>query len=384
MTAAATRRPEDVRWMRMALALAARSLGRVAPNPAVGAVLVRDGRVLGRGATADGGRPHAEALALEQARSRYGADALTGATAYVTLEPCAHHGLTPPCAEALIAAGIARLVCPLEDPDPRVSGRGFTALTAAGISLDTGLMADEARRLNAGFLSRVERQRPHLTLKLATTLDGRIATRKGESRWITGPQARARVHLMRAQADAVMIGAGTARADDPMLDVRGMGAAAAQPKRIVADGGLSLPLTGRLAGSAGEIPVEVLHRPGAPSERLAALQGIGVQTTEVAAHESGLLDMEDALRRLAGGGVTRVLCEGGGKLAAALLSGGLVDEVALFTAGKAFGGDGVPGVAGFGLELLADAPGFVLDGTEKIGGDVMSLWRREDEGERRR
>ena len=373
---AAVRPAGDARWMHMALTLAARSLGRVAPNPAVGAVLVQGGRVLGRGATADGGRPHAEAVALDQARARYGRQALTGATAYVTLEPCAHHGQTPPCAEALAAAGIARLVCPLEDPDQRVSGRGFAALAAAGVAVETGLMAAEARRLNAGFLSVVERRRPHLTLKLAATLDGRIATREGESRWITGAPARARVHLMRAQADAVLIGAGTARADDPMLDVRGLGPRAAQPVRIVADGGLSLPLTGRLAASAREIPVRVLHRPGAPAERRAALKGLGVEMVEVAAHNGGLLDMADALRRLAEGRITRVLCEGGGRLAAALLAGGLVDEIGLFTAGKAIGGDGVPGVGAFGLDRLAEAPGFELESVEPVGADVLSLWRR--------
>jgi diaminohydroxyphosphoribosylaminopyrimidine deaminase/5-amino-6-(5-phosphoribosylamino)uracil reductase len=369
---------EDARWMRMALTLAGRSLGRVAPNPAVGAVLVQGGRVqggrvlggrvLGRGATADGGRPHAEAMALEQARTRYGAEALKGATAYVTLEPCAHHGHTPPCAEALIEAGISRLVCPLEDPDTRVLGRGFAALEAAGVTVETGLMAAEARRLNAGFL------------KLAMTLDGRIATRAGESRWITGAQSRRRVHLMRARADAVLIGAGTARADDPMLDVRGLGPGMAQPIRVVADGGLSLPLTGRLAASAREVPVRVLHRQGAPAERRAALTGLGVETVETTASDSGMLDMVDALRRLAAGGITRVLCEGGGKLAAALLSAGLVDEIALFTAGKAFGGDGVPGVASFGLDRLTEAPGFELASVEPVGGDVLSLWRHEAGG----
>ena len=182
----------DARWMHMALTLAARSLGRVAPNPAVGAVLVHGGRVLGRGATADGGRPHAESVALDQARARYGAGALIGATAYVTLEPCAHHGHTPPCAEALAAAGIARLVCPLEDPDQRVRGRGFAVLAAAGVAVETGLMGPQARRLNAGFLSVIERRRPYLTLKLAATLDGRIATAKGASRWITGAAGRPR------------------------------------------------------------------------------------------------------------------------------------------------------------------------------------------------
>lgn len=359
----------------MALSLAARSLGRVAPNPAVGAVLVREGRVLGRGATAEGGRPHAEAVALAQAQARYGAGALRGATAYVTLEPCAHHGNTPPCAEALIEAGIVRLVCPLQDPDPRVSGRGFAALSAAGVRVDTGLMDREARRLNAGFLSCVERRRPHLTLKLAATLDGRIATRTGESRWITGPQARARVHLMRAQADAVLVGAGTARADDPMLDVRGLGPRAAQPVRVVADGRLSLPLTGRLATSAGSLPLCILHRPGVPAERISSLADLGAQIVEVDANDGGLLDLADALRRLARNGLTRILCEGGGKLAAALLSGGLVDEIALFTAGKAIGGDGVAGVGAFGIERLTRAPGFELAGVEPVGGDVLSWWR---------
>jgi diaminohydroxyphosphoribosylaminopyrimidine deaminase/5-amino-6-(5-phosphoribosylamino)uracil reductase len=361
--------------MHMALSLATRSLGRVAPNPAVGAVLVRNGRVLGRGATADSGRPHAEAVALEQARLRYGAELLKGATAYVTLEPCAHHGHTPPCAEALIEASIARLVCPLEDPDQRVSGRGFAALEAAGIAVETGLMAAQARRLNAGFLSCIERQRPHLTLKLAMTLDGRIATRAGESRWITGPEARTRVHLMRARADAVMIGAGTARADDPMLDARGLGPRTVQPERIIIDGGLSLPLTGRLAATARDIPVRVLHRAGAPAERLVALKDIGVTLTEVTAHGGGLLDMTDAMQCLAGAGVTRVLCEGGGKLAASLLEAGLVDEIALFTAGKAIGGDGVPGIGAFGLETLAEAPGFTLETVEQVGADILLLWR---------
>ena len=375
---AAAGAPEDLRWMRTALSLAARSLGRVAPNPAVGAILVRDGRVLGRGVTADGGRPHAEAVALAQAEALYGASALNGATAYVSLEPCAHHGRTPPCAEALARAGIARVVCPLEDPDPRVSGRGIAALKAAGVGVETGLMATEARRLNAGFLSVIERGRPHLTLKLAATLDGRIATRAGESRWITGSASRARVHLMRARADAVLIGAGTARADDPMLDVRDMGRGVVHPIRIVADGGLSLPMTGRLAASARDIPVRLLHRADAPADRREALEGSGVGMVEVATGAGGMLDMDDALVRLAKAGVTRILCEGGGKLAAALLAAGLVDEIALFTAGKAIGGDGVPAVEAFGIERLTEAPDFTLAGIEPIGGDILSVWQRVD------
>ena len=362
--------------MRLALSLAARSLGRVAPNPAVGAVIVRDERVLGRGATAPGGRPHAEGLALTQARELYGPRALKGATAYVSLEPCAHHGRTPPCAEALIEAGIARVVSPIEDPDPRVRGRGFAALKNAGVAVETGLLVDEAHRLNAGFLSIHERHRPHVTLKLAATLDGRIATRSGESRWITGPEARRRVHLMRARADAVLIGAGTARADDPMLDVRDFGADVSQPVRVVADGSLSLPPEGRLATTARKVPVRALHRADAPAERRAVLEHLGVATVETPANDTGLLDLAAALNGLAKAGITRVLCEGGGRLAAGLLAAGLADEVVVFIAGRAIGGDGLPAIAALGLDHLADAPNFVLAHKEQVGQDIMTVWHR--------
>lgn len=366
----------DIRWMRLALSLAARSLGRVAPNPAVGAVIVGNGMLLGRGATAPGGRPHAEGLALTQARELYGPDALKGATAYVSLEPCAHHGRTPPCAEALIEAGIARVVSPIEDPDPRVRGRGFAALRDAGVAVETGPLADEARRLNAGFLSIHERHRPHVTLKLAATLDGRIATRSGESRWITGPEARRRVHLMRARADAVLIGAGTARADDPMLDVRDFGADISQPVRVIADGSLSLPPGGRLATTARKVPVRALHRSDAPADRRTALQKIGVVTVETPADAAGLLDLTAALTGLAEAGITRVLCEGGGRLAAGLLTAGLADEVVVFTAGRAIGADGLPAVAALRLDQLADAPDFALVREEQVGPDIMTVWHR--------
>lgn len=362
---------DDARWMKSALVLARRALGQTWPNPAVGCLIVRDGRVLGRGVTALGGRPHAEPQALQQARPH----GTKGATAYVTLEPCAHHGKTPPCTDALIEAGVARVVCAIQDPDPRVSGRGFARLRKAGVEVSIGVLADEARAVNAGFLSRIERGRPHVVLKLALTLDGRIASRTGESRWITGPAARRQVHLMRATSDAILIGAGTARADDPMLDVRDIGMSGRHPVRLVTDSGLSLPLTGRLAATAGEQPLWVLHRADAPADRAIALSNIGAETL-VVPDQDGRLSMTKALEILAEKGIGRVLCEGGGRVAASLLQDDLVDELVVFTAGKALGGDGVPGVQGFGLTLLEDAPHFDLLSVSQVGDDTKSHWRK--------
>lgn len=364
----------DAAQMRAALALAGRGLGATWPNPSVGCVIARDGRVLGRGFTQPSGRPHAEQVAITQARERWGADSLRGADAWVSLEPCAHHGRTPPCADALIAAGVRRVVSTVEDPDPRVSGRGFARLRDAGVVVEAGLMADEARALNAGFLSRLTRRRPWVTLKLAASLDGRIATARGESRWITGPQARARVHLMRAEADAVLIGAATARADDPTLDVRLPGMAARSPVRVVADGALSLSLMSRLARSARARPLWLLHRAGVDAGRARALRDAGATLIEVA-DRGGELDIAAALQALGARGLTRVLCEGGGRIAAALLRAGLADEIAWFSAGLALGADGGAAVGRLDLGALADAPRFALTGVETLGEDVLSGWR---------
>ena len=379
MGAAPAAAAADRRWMRAALALACRALGRVAPNPAVAALIVREGRLLGRGVTGEGGRPHAEALAIAQARSRWGAEALRGAVAYVTLEPCNHHGRTPPCTQALIDAGIARLVCPMEDPDRRVSGRGIAALRGAGIRVELGLEAEAARDVNAGFLSVVRRGRPWLTLKLATTLDGRIATGSGESRWITGAAARRRAHLMRARADAILVGIGTVLADDPRLDVRLPGVTA-RPLRIVADSRLRLDPANRLVVDAGNAELWVLHGPEALSARRRALEAAGVDLFELPAAADGRLDLSAALDLLGAKGVTRLLCEGGGTLAAGLLGAGLVDEIVLFTAGCVIGGDGQPAVGALGLETLAAAPRFRLVRLEEIGGDTLALWRPEPTG----
>ncbi|PYE85921.1 diaminohydroxyphosphoribosylaminopyrimidine deaminase/5-amino-6-(5-phosphoribosylamino)uracil reductase [Pseudoroseicyclus aestuarii] len=356
--------------MALALALGRRGAGRVWPNPNVGCVIVKAGRILARARTADGGRPHAEAQALALA-----GEAARGATAYVTLEPCAHHGRTPPCADALIAAGIARVVVAAGDSDPRVAGRGLERLRAAGIAVETGLMEAQARADLAGFLSRVERGRPRVMLKLATSLDGRIATASGESRWITGPAARARVHAMRARHDAVMIGGGTARADDPMLTVRGMGAVP-QPVRIVVSRRLDLPPEGALAASAGTIPLWLCHDAALPEAACAPWRARGARLIPCAV-EGGQIDMSSALSALAEAGLTRVFCEGGGGLAASLLGADLVDDLALFQAGLAIGAEGTPALDAMGLSLLAEAPRFALDRCEAVGPDVLSLWRRD-------
>lgn len=357
----------DRRFMRLAIGLGARGLGQVWPNPAVGCVLVREGRILARGWTQPGGRTHAEAIALAQCDAR-------GATAYVSLEPCAHHGKTPPCAEALLGAGVARVVTALTDPDPRVAGRGHAMLRAAGVEVVEGVEAAQAREAQAGFLLRVTEGRPLVTLKLALTLDGRIATAAGESRWITGPEARRAVHALRACHDAVMIGGGTARADDPDLRVRGLGVTR-QPVRVVASQGLDLPVSGRLGASAGETPVWLVHGSTAPLVAQAEWQAAGAELISCAAAPDGL-DLGEMLQALAARGLTRVLCEGGGALAAGLLRLGLVDEMVVFTAGKVIGADGRTGMGPLGLAALAKAPRFDLVQVRAVGADVLQVWRR--------
>ena len=354
--------------MAHALRLGQRGLGRVWPNPAVGCVIVREGIVLGRGWTAPGGRPHAETIALAGCDAR-------GATAYVTLEPCAHHGQTPPCAEALIGAGLARVVTALTDPDARVAGRGHALLRAAGIEVTEGVLAAEAARANAGFLKRVTQGLPFVTLKLATTLDGRIATASGESRWITGPQARAHVHLSRMSHDAVLVGSGTAHADDPDLTVRDLGAGH-QPVRIVLDSRLSHSAASRLGAGARTSSVWMVHGPAASAEARAAWAGQGARLIECPLGPEGHLDLTAAFRALAAVGLTRILCEGGGTLAAGLIRAGLVDDLALYSAGKLIGGDGRAALAPLGLTALTDAPGFDLVESRALGPDLYSRWRR--------
>ncbi len=360
----------DHRYMALALSLGRRGQGRVWPNPAVGCVIVNAGRIVGRGWTAPGGRPHAEPQALAQA----GALA-RGATAYVTLEPCSHFGQTPPCSQALIDAGVARVVAAIEDTDTRVSGRGFQMLRAAGIAVETGVLGDQARADHAGFFLKTEQGRPWVTLKLANSFDGRIATASGHSQWITGAQSRRLVHAMRARHDAVLVGGGTARADDPSLTVRGLGITH-QPVRVVASRRLDMPLMGQLARSAGEVPVWICHGPDADPALVSAWQGLGA-TLLPCALSGRHLDVASVLQALGGAGLTRVFCEGGGALAASLISAGLVDELVGFTAGVTLGAEGWPAIGALGIETLHEAPRFNLIETRAIGADVLHRWQRD-------
>ena len=357
--------------MRAALALARRSLGRTWPNPAVGCVIVRDGRVIARGRTQDGGRPHAEADAIAHAT-----ESLKGATAYVTLEPCSHHGKSPPCADALIAAGVAKVVSALEDPYPQVNGRGHARLKAAGIAVEVGEGAKEAAEINARFLLRVKEGRPLFHLKIASSLDGHTATALGQSKWITGPAARADGHRLRATHDAILVGANTVGTDDPDLTCRLPGLDRYSPVRIVVDSKARLSPASRLAASARDVPVWLVCTPQAPHVAREGLQAKGVEIVEVEATPAGRVEISAAARVLAGRGLTSVLVEGGGTIAATFLKAGLVDRLSIYRGGVLMGADSRSAVAELGLDGLDFAPRFSLVSTRVVGGDTLETWRR--------
>jgi len=361
----------DITQMRHALALGARGLGRVWPNPAVGCVIVKDGHIIGRGWTQDGGAPHAEQVALDQARA-----AARGATCYVTLEPCAHHGRTPPCADALIQSGVARVVVAVGDPNPKVNGHGLARLVDAGIDVKTGVLGTEAHSQHIGFFMKILRTRPMVTLKLAASFDGRIALASGESQWITGPLARRLVHTQRAVHDAVMVGGGTARADDPTLMLRDLGITR-HPVRVIWSRHLDLPLQGRLAATAADAPLWILHADAANDDLVRAWSGLGARLFAVPTGPDRRLDPTAALAELASAGLTRIYCEGGGALAAALLAGDLVDRLVVFNAGIPVGGDGLAMVAPLGLARLADAKKFDLTDCQSVGPDTVTYWTRK-------
>jgi diaminohydroxyphosphoribosylaminopyrimidine deaminase/5-amino-6-(5-phosphoribosylamino)uracil reductase len=350
--------------MREALRLAARARGRTAPNPAVGAVVVRGGRRVGAGYHRRAGEPHAEVLALARAGA-----AARGSTLYVTLEPCAHWGRTPPCVDAVLAARPARVVIGMRDPDARTAGRGIARLRRAGVRLTVGVEQERCRALNRGFVSRVTRGRPWTILKLAAALDGRIATRRGESRWITGEAARADVHRLRACVDAIAVGSATVCADDPELTARREGRVVHRPRRIVVDSGLRTPPAARLLrDGAGETWILTSRR--APRSRRVALERAGARLIDVPLR-SGRVDLARAWARLASLGVNEVLVEGGGGLAAALLRARLVDRMHFYAAPLLIGGDGLPVLGPLGVDRLDSAPRLRRVELRRLGPD----WR---------
>lgn len=352
--------------MAIALREAARGRGRTFPNPCVGAVVALGDRVLGRGHSRPAGGAHAEVVAIEQARRRAGEAALRRATLFVTLEPCCHFGRTPPCTDAILSAGIRRVVVGVRDPHPFVAGGGLRRLRRAGVRVDVGALGEECRAHHRGFLSVCERGRPWLSLKLASTLDGRIATSTGDSRWITSPRARAFVHELRAQADALLVGAGTALADDPELTARRGARVVRAPVRVLFDRRLRVPLSARLyarePGSAW-----VVCAAGARGR--ASRERAGARVIEVRGGRTGL-DLGEALARLGREGLTEVLCEGGGTLAASLLREGLVDEIHWFAAPKLVGGDGLPALGALGVERVGDAHELEIIDLRRLGPDI--------------
>jgi diaminohydroxyphosphoribosylaminopyrimidine deaminase/5-amino-6-(5-phosphoribosylamino)uracil reductase len=368
----------DRRAVAAAIRLGAGALGSTWPNPAVGAILVKDGRVVGRGRTGAGGRPHGEALALAHAGER-----ARGATLYVSLEPCAHHGRTPPCVDAIIAAGVARVVVTGEDPDPRVAGTGIQRLRAAGVELVTGVLAAEAARVQAGHLSRIGRGRPHVVLKLAVSADDAIG-RRGEGQLpVSGDIARRHAQALRARFDAILVGRGTVEADNPALTCRLPGLAARSPVRVVLD------TAGRLRRDrnifSGDAPLWIFSARGstalgpaeaAPPPRSPGDGRAGTRRLFAPAGETGGLDLEACARRLGAEGITRLLVEGGARVARSLLDADLVDEAILFRSPATLGGDTVPALAGLPLAAIEASAAFRRIERRPIGEDMMSRYLR--------
>jgi diaminohydroxyphosphoribosylaminopyrimidine deaminase/5-amino-6-(5-phosphoribosylamino)uracil reductase len=362
----------DQRFMQLALTLGRRGLGRTWPNPAVGAVLVKNGIIIGRGWTQASGRPHAETEAI----ARAGAD-VRGATLYVTLEPCSHFGKTPPCADAIIAAGITRVVSAIEDPNPQVAGQGHARLRAAGIAVDIGLGAAEAAHDHAGHLRRFRDKRPHVILKLAVSSDDKIAGASRKPVAITGEAAKARVHLLRAQCDAVLVGIGTVQADDPLLTCRLPGMEAQSPVRVVLDRNLRISGTSRLVRSARQTPVwevtsTVAEAPAAAKLGAAGAQIIRVPTTSTTAR----LDLAAVLNVLAERGITRLLVEGGARVASSFVAAGLVDEFWLLRGRDAIGAGGLAALDALPLSALTGSPALKQRASETLQEDTLTIYER--------
>lgn len=355
----------DEEWMRVALHLAQRGNGRVSPNPAVGCIIVKNDIVVGRGWTQPGGRPHAETVALQQA----GNDA-SGATAYVTLEPCAHYGQTPPCAEALVSAGIKRVVIALSDPDIRVNGKGVEHLKNSDIDVEEGVLRLKALKQHAGFVLRVEQERPLITLKLATSSDFKIAKANGDSKWITGPKARRYGHMLRAQNDAILVGVNTVLADDPLLTCRIQGLEELSPIRIVLDSQLKTPLSSQLVKTAHEIPTLIITE----NHNVDAYKEAGVKVVSVCSNR----DIMAVCKAIADQGINSILVEGGAKVATAFAREGFVDLCAHFRAPGEIGSDGIDALNDIALTTFLNKKDYTLDKRRSLGPDVLELYRKTE------
>jgi diaminohydroxyphosphoribosylaminopyrimidine deaminase/5-amino-6-(5-phosphoribosylamino)uracil reductase len=363
----------DQRFMQLALTLGRRGQGRTWPNPAVGAVVVKDGVIVGRGWTQPGGRPHAEPVALRQA-----GEAARGATLYVTLEPCSHFGRSPPCADAVIAAGIARVVSAIEDPNPDVAGKGHDRIRAAGIAVDVGLCATEAARDHAGHFRRVRDKRPHVILKLAVSSDDKIGAAGHEPVAISGEAARARVHLLRAQCDAILVGIGTVLADDPLLTCRLPGMEALSPVRVVLDRALRLPGASQLVHSARQTPLWVVTSELSEAPAAMKLGAAGAEVIRIAPPNAPApgLDLMTVLHALSEKGITRLLVEGGARIASSLVSAGLVDEFWLLRGPRAIGADGIAALDALPLTAITQSPAFRVRASEKLENDTLTIYER--------
>jgi diaminohydroxyphosphoribosylaminopyrimidine deaminase / 5-amino-6-(5-phosphoribosylamino)uracil reductase len=359
----------DRRFMQLALRLAHRMLGRTAPNPAVGAIIADEatGEVIARGWTQQGGRPHAESHALVRAGGR-----ARGHTMYVSLEPCSHHGRTPPCADAIVAAGIRRVVCAIGDPNPEIAGRGFAVLRAAGVAVDLGVCAEEARWMAAGHILRMTRDRPFVQLKIAVSGDGLIAPGDGAPRWVTGEEARRLAHLLRARADAILVGRKTVSDDNPDLTCRLPGLEGRSPRRVIVDAKFRTPPDARMFATAERVPVTIF---GAVGNAPPAYPK-GVEVRRMPAGRDGRLSLAVVLESLAAEGVTRVLVEGGPTIAGALIDADLADEVVIGRGTQALGAKGRKPAGEHGLEFLEQADRWQTVEARRIGSDTLTVHRR--------
>jgi diaminohydroxyphosphoribosylaminopyrimidine deaminase / 5-amino-6-(5-phosphoribosylamino)uracil reductase len=362
---------DDARFMSLALALGRRGLGQTWPNPAVGSVIVKDGVILARGWTQAGGRPHAEVEALRRAKKA--PQGLQGATMYVTLEPCSHHGKTPPCADAIIKAGIARVVSALEDPNPEVAGQGHERLRGKGIAVDIGPGADEARRVHIGHITRIQKARPFVTLKLALSKDAKVGLAGRKPVALTGEPARTRVFQLRARSDAILVGIGTVLSDNPHLTCRLPGMDERSPVRVVLDAQLRLPLSVAVVATVSATPTWVFtsRKPSAIAEEILQQKGCKVFRVD---EQNGKLDLDAVLKILAEQGITRLMVEGGPTVAASFVGADLIDEAVLLRADKAIGEDGIDALEGMPLSALTEH--LQSRGSEQLGVDTLETYER--------